>query len=121
MKYLKRRRLYNNTDFKEEHDPMTGMGNLFDIGLVFIVALMLALVGAMNMLDFFNEDSEVTVVSKTSDGKMRIITKRGKRVEVQKVSDSRISGEEGIRLGTAYQLKNGKTIYIPEKPPRNGL
>ncbi len=120
MKYLKRRRFYNHTGFESDHDPMSGMGNLFDIGLVFIVALMLALVSALNVVDFFDKDTQVTVVSKNRDGRMRIITKRGKSVKIQKISGTQSEGEEGVKLGTAYRLRDGRMIYIPEEPPRDG-
>jgi hypothetical protein len=30
------------------------------------------------------------------------------------VTDRKAGGEEGLKLGTAYQLKDGRVIYIPE-------
>jgi hypothetical protein len=34
---------------------------------------------------------------------------------VEKVIDRKIGGEEGIKLGTAYQLKDGRMIYVPDE------
>ncbi|MDN3512241.1 MAG: DUF2149 domain-containing protein [Candidatus Jettenia sp.] len=42
-----------------------------------------------------------------------MVTKKGKQVKVEKVTDKSIQGE-GTRLGIAYRLKDGKVIYVPE-------
>lgn len=42
----------------EENDPMSVVGNLFDVAMVFAVALMVALVSRYNMTEMFSrEDS----------------------------------------------------------------
>ncbi|MDA8339024.1 MAG: DUF2149 domain-containing protein, partial [Nitrospiraceae bacterium] len=94
-------------------DPIAGVANLFDASIVFIVSMMIALFMAYNMLDMLNPKSEMTITKKTADGKIEVITKKGKEIKVQKVTDKRLSGE-GTRLGTAYQLKDGKVVYVPE-------
>ncbi len=112
MKFLKRRRRFERYE-QPLDDPIAGVANLFDASVVFIVSMMIALFMAYNMLDLLDPKSEVTITKKTSDGKMEIITKKGKEIKVQKVTDKRLSGE-GTRLGTAYQLKDGKVVYVPE-------
>ena len=103
MKYVKKSR--QAALLKSRHEePLNGVANLFDVSLVFIVAL----------LDFFNPDSEITVMKKVKN-QWRIITKKGKDIKVKKVTDRRVGGDEGFKLGTAYQLKNGRIIYIPEE------
>ena len=44
---------------------------------------------------------------------MEIITKKGKDIKVQKVTDKSLSGK-GLRLGTAYELEDGRVVYVPE-------
>lgn len=112
MKFLKRHRRFDKYDEPLE-DPISGVANLFDASIVFIVSMMIALFMAYNMLDMLDPKSEMTITKKTTDGKIEIITKKGKEIKVQKVTDKRLSGE-GQRLGTAYQLKDGKVIYVPE-------
>lgn len=112
MRFLKRRRRFEKYEQPLE-DPMSGVANLFDVSVVFIVSMMLALFMAYNILDLLNPESEVTITKKGSDGELEIITKKGKEIKVKKVTDKRLSGE-GIRLGTAYQLKDGKVVYVPE-------
>jgi len=74
---------------------------------------MLALFMAYNMMDLIDPSAEVTLTRKTADGNVEIVTRKGKDVKVRKVTDQKLSGE-GERLGTAYRLKDGRTIYVPD-------
>ena len=94
-------------------EPLNGVANLFDVALVFIVALLLSLMATYQVLDFFNPESEITIMKKVKD-EWQIITKKGKEVKVKKVTDRKVGGDEGLKLGTAYQLKDGRVIYIPD-------
>jgi hypothetical protein len=112
MSFLKRVRRFDRYDEPLE-DPISGVANLFDASVAFIVSMMIALFMAYNMLDLVNPKSEVTITKKNADGQMEIITKSGKEIKVKKVTDKKLSGE-GVRLGTAYQLKDGRVVYVPE-------
>jgi len=112
MSFLKRRGRFDKYDEPLE-DPISGVANLFDVSVVFIVSMMIALFMAYNMIDMMDPKSEMTIMKKSADGKVEIVTKKGKEIKVQKVTDKRLSGE-GQRLGTAYKLKDGKVIYVPE-------
>ena len=87
-----------------DDDPMSSVGNLFDIALVFIVALLFAL-----MATFGKEFLE----GKTEAGKIELITRKGKQIKSLKQSDEKAEGR-GVRLGTAYRMEDGTTIYVPE-------
>jgi len=112
MSFLKRRGRFDKYEEPLE-DPISGVANLFDVSVVFIVSMMIALFMAYNMLDMMDPKSDMTIMKKKSDGTMEIISKKGKEIKVQKVTDKRLSGQ-GERLGTAYKLKDGKVIYVPE-------
>jgi len=99
MRFLKRRRGIGYIDQPLE-DPISGVANLFDASVVFIVSMMIA-------------TSEVTIIKKTADGKIEIMTKKGREIKARKVTDKKLSGE-GTRLGTAYELKDGRIVYVPE-------
>lgn len=110
MRYLhKRRAAYGD----HGEDPLAGVANLFDASIVFIVAMMLALFSAWNMLDLLDPRSEVTIAKKGADGKVEVLTKKGAEITVSRVSDKPLSGA-GTRLGTAYRLPDGKVVYVPE-------
>ncbi|MDA3971851.1 MAG: DUF2149 domain-containing protein [Desulfobulbaceae bacterium] len=114
MKYLKKNRRPSLLSGASQEDPMLGVANLFDVALVFIVALFLSLMATYKMQDFFDPESEVTIMKKVKD-QWQIITKKGKEVKVKKMTDRKVGGDEGIRLGTAYRLKDGRMIYIPNE------
>ncbi len=119
MKYVQRRRIskagkaFGSPAFSDD-DPMTGVANLFDIGLVFIVGLLMTLFSAYRLQDLFDQTSEMTIMKQTASGEMEIITKKGTRVKAMKVSKARASGQ-GQRLGIAYRLADGSMVYVPEK------
>lgn len=113
MKYLKKSRPAHLLKSRQG-GLLNGVANLFDVALVFIVALLLTLMSTFQVLDFFNPESEITVMKRVAD-QWRIITKKGKDIKVTKVTGKKIGGDEGVRLGTAYQLKNGRVIYVPEE------
>ncbi|MBW7897513.1 hypothetical protein BIY37_10060 [Candidatus Brocadia sapporoensis] len=114
MRYLKKRRrvIGKDVDLHQE-DPMSGVANLFDVGVVFIVGLIGALISAYSLLDFLSPKTEITMVRSNDNGQVEIVTKKGKQIKVEKVTDRNLQGE-GTRLGTAYRLKDGKVVYVPE-------
>jgi len=96
-----------------DNDPLHGVANLFDLGLVFIVGLMLALFGAFHLEDLLNPDADLTITKQSASGELEIITKKGKKIEAVKVTSKQTSGR-GQRLGIAYRLEDGAMVYVPE-------
>lgn len=115
MKYFNRK-LSLGTDLSD-NDPMNGVANLFDLGSVLIVGLLLALFSSLHMEDLLQEDSQVTITKQSATGEMEIIVKDGKKIEAMKVSREQAKGK-GQRLGTAYRLENGSMVYVPESEVR---
>jgi hypothetical protein len=113
MRHLRRRRRFDVSGGDALEDPLSGVANLFDASVVFIVSMMLALFMAYNMMDLIDPTAEVTLTRKTADGQTEIVTRKGREVTVRRVTDRKLSGE-GERLGTAYRLKDGRTVYVPD-------
>ncbi|MDE6115899.1 MAG: DUF2149 domain-containing protein [Duncaniella sp.] len=108
---MRRRRLLNRN---EDSDPMSVVSNLFDVAMVFAVALMVALVSRYNMTEMFSQD-DFTMVKNPGKENMEIITKEGDKINRYTPSENNdASGNKGKRVGTAYQLDNGDIIYVPE-------
>ncbi len=98
----------------EDEDPISGLANLFDLAMVFAVALMVALVSFWRMDDMFMKE-KTTIIKNPGKENMEIIIKDGKKIEKYKASDVSSGGEgKGKRIGVAYELENGEIIYIPE-------
>lgn len=119
MKYLKQRRMNNagrafgDQAFRDD-DPMTGVANLFDIGLVFIVGLLMTLFSAYRLQDLFDQTSAMTIMKKQASGEMEIITKQGTQIKATKVTRETAKGM-GSRLGVAYRLEDGSMVYVPDE------
>ncbi|WP_231714531.1 DUF2149 domain-containing protein [Desulfonema ishimotonii] len=97
-----------------DDDPMNGVANLFDIGLVFIVGLIMALFSIYHLQDLFSETSSFTMIKQNAQNQeMEIITKQGKKIKAMKVTKDSVQGK-GQRLGTAYKLEDGSMVYVPE-------
>lgn len=107
----RRRRLADDPDL----DPMSVVGNLFDVAMVFAVALMVALVGRYQMTELFSQE-DFTIVKNPGKENMEIITKEGERINRYTPSDDQSASDSprGRRVGTAYELENGEVVYIPE-------
>jgi hypothetical protein len=94
------------------------VANLFDASIVFAVGLMVALIQAFSLAQFFNPTSEFTIVRKdAASGQTEIIEKAGRQIKVRKLTPEKKAGE-GVRLGVAYQLKDGSVVYVPEEPEK---
>lgn len=101
-----------NTD--EDQDPVAMLSNLFDVAMVFAVALMVALVTKFNMTEIFSKE-DYTIVKNPGKDNMEIITKEGQTVTRYKPSENQgKSGKKGKKVGIAYELENGEIIYVPE-------
>ena len=99
---------------EEESDPISAVSNLFDVAMVFAVALMVALVTRYNMTEMLSTD-DFTVVKNPGKENMEIITKEGEKINRYTPSeDQSQSGKRGKRVGIAYELENGEIIYVPE-------
>ncbi|MGC3982561.1 MAG: DUF2149 domain-containing protein [Steroidobacteraceae bacterium] len=100
-------------DEPAEEDPLSGVANLFDVSIVFIVGLMITLFSVYNMGDLVDSTSEVTMVKTNAQGQREIIVKKGQTITAYKMTGETSKGD-GERLGTAYRLANGQIIYVPE-------
>jgi hypothetical protein len=119
MRYMHaKRRAFgrSNPRFSEQtetNDPLSGVANLFDVGLVFIVGLLFTLFSAYHLQDLFSKDSELTLMKQSKSGQMEIITKKGTKIDARKVTKKQAQGR-GKRLGTAYRLEDGSMVYVPD-------
>ena len=101
---------------EEDSDPMSVVSNLFDVAMVFAVALMVALVSRYNMTEMFSQE-DFTMVKNPGKENMEIITKEGQKINKYTPSENQDakSGNKGKKVGIAYELDNGEIIYVPEE------
>ena len=92
MKYFAKRRHSLHTRNAVDrnglgNDPLTGVANLFDIGLVFIVGLIITIFSAYNLQDLLSEKSEMTIL-KMSKNQDRMVYRRADGNWANKRNDS---------------------------------
>ena len=119
MPRSKRTRRKGLLDDDSERSPLSGVANIFDVAMVFSVALIVMLVVSYHMPQLLDPDADLTVVTNPGQPDMQIIIKEGQTIEVMNMTD-KIAGGEGEVLGTAYKLADGKVIYVPETGAENG-
>ena len=95
---------------EEDNDPISAVSNLFDVAMVFAVALMVALVTRYNMTEMLSTE-DFTMVKNPGKENMEIITKINRYTPSE---DQNQSGKRGKKVGIAYELENGEIIYVPE-------
>ncbi len=119
MSRSKRTRRKGLLDDDSERSPLTSVANIFDVAMVFSVALIVMLVVSYHLPQLLDPDADLTVVTNPGQPDMQIIIKEGQTIETMNMTD-RIAGGEGEVLGTAYKLADGKVIYVPENGAENG-
>ncbi|MBL8816979.1 MAG: DUF2149 domain-containing protein [Planctomyces sp.] len=95
----------------EEDDPLAGLVNLFDVAMVFSVALMVALVSYLQIPALLNQ-SDYTVITNPGTPEMEIIVKEENEIKRYEATDATGAGQ-GELLGQAYRLPDGRVIYVP--------
>ena len=119
---MRKSRRYRRTGLlkdEDEQSPMANIANVFDVAMVFSVALLVALVMSYHLPELLSSSEDFTIVKNPGAEDMKIIVKEeGKPIEVLNMTDS-IGGGTGEALGTAYKLADGRAVYVPEDSEGN--
>ncbi len=84
------------------------MVNLFDVWMIFAVALLLALVSA-GVLRTQTSRTDVAAAEAADS-----VPGQGNKIDKIQLTREQLAGE-GERLGVAYRLKSGEIVYVPER------
>jgi hypothetical protein len=90
-------------------DPLDGLVNMFDLGIVLAVAFLLATLQSVHLTDLLTKRS-VTLVRETASGQA-IIVKRGDQLKALTLTRQRAAGT-GQRVGSVYRLPDGRLVYV---------
>ena len=95
---------------------LSGVENLFDVAMVFAVALIVALAAFWQSPLLF-DSQDFTAVVNPGKPDMELVVKEGKELKRYQASTEQGSGE-GELLGRAYRLPDGKVVYVPTEAER---
>lgn len=93
-------------------DPLDGLVNLFDLGIVLAVAFLLAALQSVNLTDLLTQ-SNVTVL-RTEPNSQTLIVKEGDQIKTVRLSKKTITGS-GRRVGEVFRLADGRLVYVEGK------
>jgi hypothetical protein len=112
----KRIRLSLDSSDSSSISLLSGVENLFDVAIVFAVALLVALATYwQNPLSLENKDFTAVVNPGAPD--MELIVKEGRELKHYKASGETGDGA-GELLGRAYRLPDGRVVYVPTEKER---
>ena len=93
-------------------DPLDGLVNLFDLGIVLSVAFLLAALSSLKLDDILT-DEKVQVIRNTAQGQ-QVITRQGQKVtRIQLQPGQKVVGR-GDRIGSVYRLNDGRVVYVED-------
>jgi hypothetical protein len=94
-------------------DPLDGLVNLFDLGIVLAVAFLLAALQSVNLTELLTRKN-VTVVRNDSSGQT-LIVKQGDQLKTVRLSRKTVTGA-GERVGDVFRLADGRLVYVQRAP-----
>jgi hypothetical protein len=89
-------------------DPMDGLVNLFDLGIVLAVAFLLAALSSVNLEELFTDQealAEAQAAAAVTASEDDVVN------EVQLAPGERVVGQ-GEEIGTVYELEDGRTVIV---------
>jgi hypothetical protein len=87
-------------------DPLDGLVNLFDLGIVLAVAFLLAALTSLHLTGALTNGLKPTP--------NQIVIKPGQTVQQVPTPDGTVIGQ-GTRVGEVYRLPNGKLVLVTTK------
>ena len=93
-------------------DPLDGLVNMFDVGIVLAVAFLIAALEAHHLTQALIQ-KPATVPTKKAQHSI-VITKKQKVVPLHP-GEVRVPVRNGKSIGRVYQLPNGQLVYVKNK------
>jgi len=90
-------------------DPLDGLVNLFDLGIVLAVAFLLAALQSVKLTDLLTQQN-VTILRTAPTGQT-IIVKQNDSIKTVQLSGQKVIGS-GHRVGAVYKLSDGQLVYV---------
>lgn len=89
-------------------DPLDGLVNLFDLGIVLSVAFLLAALSSLNLTAAITGKEKATK-TRAADA---VTAKQGQKVQRVKLRPGEKVVGRGEAIGTIYRLSDGRTVIV---------
>jgi hypothetical protein len=108
--YMRRHRMQHSI---HHEDPMSMMGNLFDIALLIGIGLLVMALSSFGLNDLLT-NADTTIVKNPGRPDMSIITRKGGKITKLQQTGQKTEGP-GTAVGTVYKLQSGEMIWVPNQ------
>lgn len=88
-------------------DPLDGLVNLFDLGIVLSVAFLLAALSSLDLTSALTEQSQPPAQQQDA-----VVADRDQRVKPLKLEPGQRVVGRGVAVGTVYRLADGRTVIV---------
>ena len=99
-------------------DPLDGLVNLFDIGIVLSVAFLIAALSSLDLTSVLTDPEKAT--SARSVPADSVVVEPDSKVETIEIQPGQTVEGRGREVGTVYELEDGRTVIVKpgeESPP----
>lgn len=92
-------------------DPLDGLVNLFDLGIVLSVAFLLAALSSLDLTSAITGKAEQDPKTRPAD---TVVTDKDDKVKQVRVKPGEKVVGRGEAIGTVYELSDGRTVIVRE-------
>jgi hypothetical protein len=96
-------------------DPLDGLVNLFDLGIVLSVAFLLAALSSLNLTSKLTGRAQTPAKTRAADA---VTAKEGQKVRRVKLRRGEKVVGRGEAIGTLYRLGDGRTVIVRKPDAR---
>lgn len=93
-------------------DPLDGLVNLFDLGIVLSVAFLLAALSSLNLTEKLTTKSKADQATRPVDA---VVANKDQPIKEIKLNPNERVVGRGKPLGTVYKLNDGRTVLVPAR------
>jgi hypothetical protein len=94
-------------------EPLDGLVNLFDVGIVLSVAFLLAALSSLNLTEAITGEKAQQRATKTVPEDSVVTDKDDKVKQIEIKPGEKVVGR-GEAIGTVYELSDGRTVIVRE-------
>lgn len=97
-------------------EPLDGLVNLFDVGIVLSVAFLLAALSSLNLTEAITGEQAKQQSAKTAPPDSVVTDKDDQVKQIEIKPGEKVVGR-GEAIGTVYELSDGRTVIVREPRP----
>jgi hypothetical protein len=98
-------------------DPLDGLVNLFDLGIVLSVAFLLAALSSLDLTGALTGKAQTKEQARTRAAD-DVVTEKGEKAKRVELKPGQKVVGRGEPIGTLYRLADGRTVVVREPAPR---